>query len=63
MMARPLELESDGAIYDLTSRGNAREDIFDEHRDREPTDCLGGASLRMQSESGCRLSRPALRCG
>ena len=30
MMARPLRLEFNGAIYDLTSRGNAREDIFDE---------------------------------
>jgi len=46
-MARPLRLEFDGAIYHLTSRGNAREDIFDEDGDREPTDCPGGASLRI----------------
>ena len=28
MMARPLRLEFNGAIYHLTSRGNAREDIL-----------------------------------
>jgi len=39
MMARPLRLEFYGAIYHLISRGNAREDIFDEDGDREPTDC------------------------
>ena len=33
-MARPLRVESDGAIYHVTSRGNAREDMFDEDGDR-----------------------------
>lgn len=34
-MARPLRVEFDGAIYHLTSRGNAREDIFDDDGDRK----------------------------
>ena len=29
-MARPLRVEFDGAVYHVTSRGNAREDIFEE---------------------------------
>jgi hypothetical protein len=29
-MARPLRVDFDGALYHVTSRGNAREDIFDE---------------------------------
>jgi ABC-type nitrate/sulfonate/bicarbonate transport system substrate-binding protein len=47
MMACPLRLEFYCAIYHLTSRDNAREDIFDEDGDREPTECPGGASLRI----------------
>jgi REP element-mobilizing transposase RayT len=27
-MARPLRVEYEGALYHVTSRGNAREDIF-----------------------------------
>jgi len=34
-MARPLRLEFDGALYHVTSRGNAREEIFDEDGDRK----------------------------
>jgi len=34
-MARPLRVEFDGAIYHVTSRGNAREDIFDDDGDRK----------------------------
>jgi len=34
-MARPLRLEFDGALYHVTSRGNAREDIFDDDIDRQ----------------------------
>jgi putative transposase len=33
-MARPLRLEYPGALYHLTSRGNAKEDIFRDHADR-----------------------------
>jgi REP element-mobilizing transposase RayT len=33
-MARPLRLEYEGAVYHVTSRGNAREDIFLNDRDR-----------------------------
>lgn len=29
-MARPLRVEFDGAVYHVTFRGNAREDIFDD---------------------------------
>ena len=62
-MARPLRVDFDRALYHVTSRGNARENIFEEDGDRKRTDCSGGASLRRQSERGCRLSRPALRYG
>ena len=34
-MARPLRLEFPGAIYHITSRGNARGDIFFDEQDRE----------------------------
>ena len=34
-MARPLRIEYPGAIYHITSRGNARLPVFDDDRDRE----------------------------
>jgi REP element-mobilizing transposase RayT len=34
-MARPLRLEFAGAIYHLTSRGNARQKVFFTDADRE----------------------------
>ena len=34
-MARPLRLEFAGAIYHLTSRGNARQKVFFSDADRE----------------------------
>jgi putative transposase len=34
-MARPLRLEFEGALYHLTSRGNGRQDIFEDANDRE----------------------------
>ena len=34
-MARPLRLEYPGAVYHVTSRGNARQDIFADDADRE----------------------------
>ena len=34
-MARPLRLEFSGAVYHLTSRGNARQKIFFTDADRE----------------------------
>ena len=34
-MARPLRLEFPGAVYHLTSRGNARQKIFFTDADRE----------------------------
>lgn len=33
-MARPLRIEYAGAVYHVTSRGNARESIFRDHQDR-----------------------------
>ena len=33
-MARPLRIEYPGAVYHLTSRGNARRDIFADDKDR-----------------------------
>jgi REP element-mobilizing transposase RayT len=47
-MARPLRLQFDGAIYHVTSRGNAREDIFDDDADRHTfLECLGKAVQRF----------------
>ena len=34
-MARPLRIEYPGALYHLTSRGNAQEDIFRDDADRK----------------------------
>jgi len=34
-MARPLRIEYPGAIYHITSRGNARENIYQNDSDRE----------------------------
>ena len=33
-MSRPLRLEFAGALYHVTARGNAREDIFRDDEDR-----------------------------
>ncbi|MEW6002427.1 MAG: addiction module toxin RelE, partial [Nitrospirota bacterium] len=33
-MARPLRIEYDGALYHVTSRGNARKPIFKDEEDR-----------------------------
>ena len=34
LMARPLRIEYSGSVYHITSRGNARQDIFDDDPDR-----------------------------
>lgn len=34
-MARPLRIEFEGAVYHITSRGNAKKDIFEDDSDRE----------------------------
>ncbi|SFM58504.1 hypothetical protein SAMN05421863_105812 [Nitrosomonas communis] len=34
-MARPLRIEFAGALYHVTARGNAREDIYNEDIDRQ----------------------------
>ncbi len=34
-MSRPLRLEFAGALYHITSRGNRREDIFEDDEDRK----------------------------
>ncbi|MBX3332172.1 MAG: transposase [Nitrospira sp.] len=47
-MARPLRVQFDGAIYHVTSRGNAREDIFDDDVDRHAfLECLGKVATRF----------------
>ena len=33
-MARPLRIEFDGGLYHVTSRGNARQDIYADNHDR-----------------------------
>jgi len=33
-MARPLRIQYEGAVYHVTSRGNARQDIFLDDKDR-----------------------------
>ncbi len=39
-MARPLRIEFAGALYHVTSRGNRREPIFNDDRDRESILCI-----------------------
>jgi len=34
-MARPLRIEFEGALYHITSRGNARGDIYKTDKDRQ----------------------------
>jgi REP element-mobilizing transposase RayT len=34
-MARPLRIEYEGAVYHVTSRGNARQNIFNDDKDKE----------------------------
>ena len=47
-MARPLRLQFHGALYHVTSRGNGREDIFDDDVDRYAfLDCLGKVVQRF----------------
>jgi hypothetical protein len=61
----------DGALYHVASRGNAREDIFDEGGDRKTAfEVLRKVVNRFSSlchayeaERRYRLSRPALRYG
>ena len=47
-MARPLRLEFPGAIYHVTARGNARNEIFIDDEDRRLfLDCLGEVVARF----------------
>ena len=34
-MGRPLRVEFEGALYHITSRGNARQDIYQDKQDRK----------------------------
>lgn len=48
-MARPLRLQFEGALYHVTSRGNARDDIFEDERDRHAfLECLGTVVPRFR---------------
>ena len=44
-MSRPLRIEFPGAIYHVTSRGDRREPIFDDDRDRQAFLEIVGAAL------------------
>ena len=44
-MARPLRLEFPGALYHLTSRGNARLPIYEDDQDREGFLATLGAAI------------------
>ena len=49
-MARPLRIEFPGALYHVTSRGNARQRVFRDDEDREmflATLARVGAALRV----------------
>jgi hypothetical protein len=60
-MSRPLRLEFAGALYHVSARGNAREDIFRDDRDRATfLDLLGReiAQQRWRLYAYCLLGRP-----
>jgi hypothetical protein len=65
-MARPLRVDFDGALYPVTPRGNARENIFDEDGDHKAfLEILGKEARIVQavhrygySQRGYRLSPP-----
>jgi len=47
-MARPLRVQFEGALYHVTSRGNARDDIVEDDRDRHAfLECLGTVVQRF----------------
>jgi hypothetical protein len=46
-MARPLRLEFAGALYHVTSRGDRREDIFEDDRDIETFLAIFGDICRI----------------
>ena len=51
-MARPLRIEFPGAVYHVTSRGNRREDIFDDDEDRQGLlDVVARALSRFDAEA------------
>ena len=47
-MARPLRLEFPGAVYHLTARGNARQDIYLDDSDRRRFLDLLGREIKQQ---------------
>lgn len=47
-MARPLRLQFPGAVYHLTARGNARQDIYLDDTDRYAFLCLLGREVQQQ---------------
>jgi len=55
-MARPLRLEYEGAIYHVTSRGNAQEHIFLNDRDRARfLEILGDVGCKVRLDLSCLL--------
>ena len=58
-MARPLRIEFPGAVYHVTSRGDRRENIFEDDVDRHALlDILGQGSARFNARvlSYCLMS-------
>ena len=47
-MARPLRIEFPGALYHLTMRGNAHQDVFLDDKDRDGYLSLLGREIQQQ---------------
>ncbi len=61
-MARPLRIEYDGAVYHITSRGNARKPIYKEDEDRRIfLEVLHRANTRCGWNNGIHLCPEGLR--
>jgi len=48
-MARQLRIQYEGAIYDLMSRGDRREEIFRDHLDRKSFLATLGAACQVEA--------------
>jgi hypothetical protein len=54
-VAQPLRLEYPGAVYHLTSRGDGREDVFLDDRDRERL-FISGFPCRVMIDGSPRMA-------
>ena len=55
-MARPLRIEFAGALYHVTARGNAREDIYHDNIDRNSFCCCYRTQSIIMTDIACLLS-------